>query len=76
MIFKEISGTMGVDVQISPHPLLNIINNKQMKRQEKELAIIMVTVARSTFANNWKNNNQISIKKWYRKFKICQLMKN
>lgn len=46
--------------------LLNIISNNQLQGEEKEIIIIMVTVARLIFAKNWKNTNQYNIEEWYK----------
>lgn len=54
MIFQEIKGIMGIDIQRSPMiVLLNMFGNIQLG--------IILTVERLIPAKNWKNNNQFNM---------------
>lgn len=65
LVFKEIRKNIGYDIQISPIiALINIIKNEHLKKYQKDLIVITVTVARLIFVKNWKSNKQINIERY------------
>ena len=57
LIFKEIREIIGNNIQISPIiALLNIIKDDHLKKEQKELIVIRVTIARLIFAKNRKSD--------------------